>query len=504
MLIIHRDPSVSQADLFVAICHHMRTFLLGVAQRYGLLLVAAGCLLPFVVLSFRSHPALDDFAFAVATRRMGWLAFQKYEYLSWQGAYTTNALMSSLNPLVSGHLDYYWLSPVAVLTILVLGAWQLSWALLPRGYRSPGVAILLTLLLVQFPNPAEGLYWLNAAWAYLLSSVAALLWGALLVRISRHPMGWGDLAAMLLTAVLIGTNPVTGALLTGILLAVLLGSPASVRRRWLMLTIVAVFCLGFSLASPGNGHRLDAVGTAGAAPLTALSLLGALLRASVAAAYTVLNWLGSGLLLIPTLLLTPAMARLAIQPDLPLNRLTRNPWWLTVVAAGLVLAAFVPTYWAIQQPPPPRLRNVIYLLFVVGWLLTVYAWVAWWVRRNHPLPTLPTYVHGALLLWLPLTFLTDHNARLTHIGIGQGRNAVVQAYRDWLSGDAARYDDAQKARYQLLYSTPRNVDIVLPPLPVRPHTLFYYDISYNPALWGNQAYAQFFGKQTVRVQHPLE
>lgn len=459
-------------------------------------------MLPFVVLSFRSHPALDDFAFAGAARHMGWWAFQRYEYLHWQGAYTTNALMSSLNPLVGGRLDWYWLSPVAVLATLVLGAGLLSRALLPPGLRTGGAAVVLALFLVQFPNPAEGLYWLNAAWAYLLGAAAALLWAAALVWASRNPTVWRYGVAALLTAVLIGTNPVTGAVLTGVLVGVLLGSAAPARKGWLALCVVAALCLAFSLAAPGNSQRLHTVATEGAVPLSGGSLLAALVRASVAAAYTALNWLGNGILLAATVLLLPTMARLAAQPGLPLNRLTHRPLWLTVVALGLVVAAFVPTYWAIQQPPPPRLRNVIYLGFVVGWLLTVYTWVAWWVRRGRPWPPLPGYVRAALGLWLPLALLTDHNARLTHTGIGQGHLPVVQAYRDWLGGDAARYDDAQHARYQQLRATPAD-SVALPPLPVRPWTLFYYDISYNPSLWGNQSYAQFFGKKAVWVQPPV-
>lgn len=80
-------------------------------------------------------------------------------------------------------------------------------------------------------------------------------------------------------------------------------------------------------------------------------------------------------------------------------------------------------------------------------------------------------------------------------------NTVVQAYRDWLSGDAARYDTAQRARYATLQATSAP-SVGLPPLLVQPTTLFYSDISTNSTLWGNQAYALFFGKKAVWVQPP--
>ena len=457
------------------------------------------CVLPLAALAFYSHPALDDFGFARAARPLGWWAFQVWEYQHWQGTYTTNALLTGLNPLTHGLLDYYWLVPLLVLAALGLGAWQLCAALLPLPYQSRATALLLALVLVQLPSPAEGLYWLTGAWAYLLSGAGALWWGALLARAAHTRSPVYFVAVGILTAVLMGTNFVTGALLAGVLLLVLLRSAAGQRRPWLVLVVLALVCLGVAVAAPGNAHRLASVQVP-QMPLGARALL-AVAKAGAAASYALLNWLGNGLLLAVTLLLVPAMSRLAAQPAPVLQRLARSPGLLSGVVLGLVLAAFLPTYLTVQLPPPPRLRNVIYLGFVVGWLLAAYAWVAWWLRQGRALPPLPAYGRLALLAWMPLSLATDHNMRLTHAGIGQGYTTVVQAYRDWLSGDAGRYDAAQRARYATLQAAAAP-NVGLPPLPVQPVTLFYYDISANSTLWGNQAYAQFFGKKAVWVQPP--
>ena len=457
----------------------------------------AFCLLPFVVLAFRSHPALDDFGFAGAAHRMGWWAFQVWIFQHWQGTYTTNALVAGLNPMTYGLLHYHWLSALVVLAALVLGAWQLCRALLPPPYRGPATALLLMLTLVQLPSPAEGLYWLTGAWAYLLSGAGALCWGALLAHAARSRSATHFAAAGLLTAVLMGTNFVTAALMTGILLLILLRSAPGQRTPWLGLLALALGCLGVLVLAPGNAQRLAVV--PGQQLLPGARLLWAGTHAGVAATYALLNWLGNGLLLATMLLLVPAMARLAAQPPPVLQWLTRSPGLLSAMVLALVAAAFLPTYLLVQLPPPPRLRNVIYLGFVVGWLLSAYAWVAWWVRQRRELPTLPAYAQLSLLAWLILALATDHNSHLTHAGIGQGYTAVAQAYRDWLSGDAARYDAALRARYAALRTTAATA-VGLPPLPVQPATLFYYDISPNSTLWGNQAYARYFGKQAVWVQ----
>ena len=475
----------------------MRPLLLSRLLRVGPWLGVAFCLLPLVVLAFRSHPALDDFSFAGAAQQMDWWAFQAWEYQHWQGTYTTNAVLTGLNPLAYGLLQYYWLSALFVLAVLALGTWQLCTALLSPPHRTPATALLLLLVLVQLPSPAQGLYWLTGAWAYMLSGAGALSWGALVVRAAQTRAPRHFTAVGILTMVLMGTNFVTAAWLAGILLIVLLCSEAGRRMPWLVLSALALVCLGVALAAPGNACRLASMPP----PQLALGprLVLAVAKASVAASYALLNWLGNGLLLTATLLLAPAMGRLAAQPTAALQRLTRSPLLLSTVALGLVVAAFLPTYVTVQLPPPPRLRNIIYLVFVVGWLLSIYAWVAWWVRQGRALPPLPAYGRLALLAWLPLALATDHNTHLTHDGIGRQTNTVVQAYRDWLSGDAARYDAAQRARYTTLRATTAP-SVGLPPLPVQPATLFYYDISANPTLWGNQAYAQFFGKKAVWVQ----
>ena len=46
--------------------------------------------------------------------------------------------------------------------------------------------------------------------------------------------------------------------------------------------------------------------------------------------------------------------------------------------------------------------------------------------------------------------------------------------------------------------------INLPLLPVLPFTIFYADISYNASLWGNVAYARFYGMRGVAVKPPAK
>jgi hypothetical protein len=78
----------------------------------------------------------------------------------------------------------------------------------------------------------------------------------------------------------------------------------------------------------------------------------------------------------------------------------------------------------------------------------------------------------------------------------------VLAYRDWLSGDAYRFDEAERARYILLRTTAAD-SVAMAPLPVEPVSLLYYDLGPWPGLWGNQTMARYFGKKAIWLDRKM-
>jgi hypothetical protein len=169
-----------------------------------------------------------------------------------------------------------------------------------------------------------------------------------------------------------------------------------------------------------------------------------------------------------------------------------------------LLLSYVFSYVAVGDAPPSRARNLLFALFISGWFVSIAGLLARRIRLGKlPLPALPHYAQAALNGLFLLLILSDNNYKLQRKHIGAPTNSVAQAYRDWLSGDAASYDQDEEARYALILRTPGD-SVVLPPLSRQPITLVWWDISYNPQLWGNQAYAKFFGKQAIWVKPPEE
>ena len=126
-------------------------------------------------------------------------------------------------------------------------------------------------------------------------------------------------------------------------------------------------------------------------------------------------------------------------------------------------------------------------------LLGLIGAVQYGQRLGWEAPKIPAGV--LLLLLLAVALLADGNSRLRNAATGRGAHTVALAYRDWLSGDAGRFDAAERRRYALLRATAAD-SVIAPPLAVTPGTLFYYDLG----LWGNKALALYFGKKAVWVQ----
>ena len=469
---------------------------------FGFFAVALGCVLPFLVLAFYSHPALDDFTISTILRTHNVVTYTWDIYATHSGRFSSS-LFSAIHLLFDAHLTWYPYLIFGFISLFSASLWAAAAALVP-GRRAGKVLVGSLVVIVgvsAFPWPAEGLFWLTGAVAYLTPLIFTC-WLLMLVatgyaastgpaRSATWPI-W--VLSGLLGFLIAGFSEITALLLllVGSALWVLPGlRPARREAHWVGAAI-AVGCL-LTLAAPGNFHRLNArPGNMQVVHSAGLAVAGTV--------YLLVNWVGNGLLLALTLVLLPVSQAVTRHPGRSLlNRLTAGPVWVWPLLLVVGLFGSMWFCYTVQGIGPAlRVKNILYFYFLTCWLLSVHGGVGHYlpaVALRYPASWALRWVGGVGLACL---FLTDHNQNLVHEGIGRAPNTVVQAYRDWLSGDAARYSAAQYARYQQI-RTSRQDSLRLPELPVRPVTLFYLDISYNPALWGNQKYALFFHKPAIWV-----
>ena len=474
------------------------------------------CLLPFVALAFDSHPALDDFSDAMLRRQLGLWGTQRELYLNWTGRYTTSLLLMALSPLQTfehweaGYFLVGWSALLGVAGGLYLLWTELVGAAWPRPTRALATGVVLALWLAQAPSVAECLYWYNAVAVYTWPLLLWLLWLVALLKLVRTAPGasghwWRVLSTAGLAVAVIGCNEILALVVLAGQAAALVWAWLEMRQRLPML-LALLFISGLATAvsflAPGNFSRLTVVGQTGQVVAT-LAGVRAGIGATGAAGYLALNWLGTGLLPLASLLALPALLRLLRRPGSAAYALGRvPPFWLAAGLLALLVLVGLPSYWATGGMMPLRARTSVLLLFILGGLGLLLAMLG---AARHRWPVLNQLAAGwprpvAALLWagLLLAFFTDHNMRVTHALAGVGSNTVVLAYRDWLSGDATRYNQQQRARYQQLRTT-RHQRVCLKPLSVEPPSLLYLDITTDSTYWGNAVYAQYFHQQAVWV-----
>ncbi|GAA4029363.1 hypothetical protein GCM10022409_11950 [Hymenobacter glaciei] len=467
-------------------------------------------LLPFVVLCYYSHPGADDFTDAVQRQAFGFWGIQRDLYLNLTGRLFTSVLLMEASPLTSHHLSWYGMAPAGALLLLGASLYWLVSVLVGPAWRWPArllaAGLLLALWLLQNPSIAESVYWFNGLAVYTVPTAVLVGWLAALVRYwlaapTARPV-WLTLVAALGTCVL-WSNEIVALPLMAVIAGLALwqwwrGSPR--RTALLALTTWYALALAVSLLAPGNMARADLI----AVEVPPLVLLLGPVGASV---YMLLNWLSSGVLLATTAIALPVLARL-VAAGLPALRLlhTLRPRQL-LLALGLLLAllplAALPSYWATAGLMPPRARASVYLVFLVGWFAAVLvalvvtrrqAWQQQLVARR----AWPRLASGLLWGWFLISFFSDHNVRVAHRDLGRESNNVVLAYRDWLSGSAARYNEALQTRYQLL-RTASTQSLQVPALPLtgRPPMLLYHDLTTDSTFGLNQDYARYFGLRTA-------
>ena len=240
----------------------------------------AASLTPFFLLAGFSHPAADDFHYALRARELGFVGAERFWYVNWTGRYFATALQSGF-PLAVDMLTAYPLVPLATLTgllgALALVAFVLNGRLrsqtsevsktsgvsgLERGTVWLGVLGFAALYITQMPSLVEGFYWLAGAATYEQSLVLVLLLAACLVSITARTSKRGLLgrtaAATVLALAIAGSNEPVFAVADVLLLA---GTVVAVRRkhpgRWVWIAALAACAAGSLIVAiaPGNALR---------------------------------------------------------------------------------------------------------------------------------------------------------------------------------------------------------------------------------------------------------
>ena len=474
-----------------------------------LLALLALSLIPILMLGRYDWPSADDYSYALRTHEAivqgqcpltASLKHIAEYYKGWQGTFSAILLMTFTPLTVSPFL--YWLTPVVMLASLCLGTFKLADTLARRALggtwrQTVFLAVPILLLSIQFvASPKDTFYWWNGAVYYTFTYGISLLlmerMVALKLAVTRRQVLWAVVPGTL-AALMVGGSNYISALLSTLLCGLFLLWFLWKDRKKFLLTLLptAVLCAGFliSVAAPGNGVRQATV----APPISPVE---AVVMSILKAGLDYMEWVNWPILLV-FLLMLPLLwgltERIAFRFPLPLA--------FSAFSFLLFAAQNAPHFYALGVSGPERLRSIVFYSFF--WLVAVNLWY-WlgWVRRA----VLPRLAEGEVLagrLWLAvpvvLVLLAATTVRFHYWDEStSGRTAAALA-----DGSAEYYWQQQVDRLTVLQD-PSVSDVRLEPLDV-PHQLklllYNGDASPDPAVWVNQALANFYHKNSVVTTH---
>ena len=458
------------------------------------LLSGALCACTVLLLAAHSRPTQDDFCRATLLPEATWsnvpaglskpgvAEMTLLNYLNWSGRWAGLGLEISLLSTVSLPGAYpYLVSGVIISQILLVYIGILLMAggrIALYGTASVGVVYWSTM-----PDPQQGLFWLPGSIESQLPLSIVVLFFALALFGYTHPRkdsAVPTLAASALAFVIPAFHELMGAVLVAAL-SVILGrailSKSSFTRRWLLFWICAALGFLVVLLAPGNSIRGAEVPNRGSTAI--------MLRAELSLSHHyILPWLFK---------LKHWLLAIIVFFSPQAGTLRRKLFgWSSLRAIAICVASWVSVLlfavtaaiWNIGKQPPGRTMNLLYGIFLMGWLVIAFLVVRPNARSEVHAPWRAAVFCGALLL-LAAIALIGNNTRTAVADLARGR--------------ADAWDRELDQRFELLKTADKGTDLVVPSLSAKPKSLAWYDITSQPTFWSNRCVARYFGVKSVRI-----
>lgn len=484
-----------------------RRWLAWVTQA-GLFGVAAASALTVAVaiaLTFFAHPMGDDFCNGADARDMGLLAAVWDEYTGWGGRWSAHTVVVGFPTLVD-YTRFYAVGLLAVMAVSVLAARFLVGSLPPLGER-PRLAWTLALGLVVLhwsgmPHPGQSVYWFEGAATYSLN-----VWGALVVvggllrlppesSARRH----AATAALALLSVLVGAAHelfalvLLGALCAGFGVCWLWRDPR--RTAWGLCIAACAAGLASVMLAPGNAVRTETFPQGQSVPRALVATVAMwwrvvdtpVLHGAYAGPYSPFGWILDVKLLAATVLFATSSRIHALRPAW----LARDPrLWrvaLPLLTLAILTGAFLAGGWALGRTLPLRAFNGLYVIFLLGWFLTVFVHTRWDASAERHPGTPLLRAASAVLLALGLLLSTN----------------LKHGVRDLATGRLVALDREMQSRYAEARQLREAGGTLLEVSPVAPwpSSYFEHDVdALQPPI--RACMERFLGVEEVRMVGPL-
>jgi hypothetical protein len=154
----------------------------------------------------------------------------------------------------------------------------------------------------------------------------------------------------------------------------------------------------------------------------------------------------------------------------------------------LIFICFFLPYWSTGMPPQNRVVNMIYLLFLIGWMIILALIFA---RFGEP-------IRNFLKIIPKKTAIIIFAAYMIAL-FSLGTSNFVLVTKDLISGESFLYNAEMQQRTAQIINSGKD-ECTLENIKSTPRSLFFYFLSYDKDDWINRGYAAYFGKKSIELK----
>ncbi len=464
-------------------------------------------LLPLFIIAHFNYPCSDDFAYAGAiyTGVKNGIGFREIVkgcwetavrfYHDWQGRYFDDII--SAFGIGTAIPRYYFLGSWLTLVLFAGGCLGFVRTVTYKVCRWDSdiswiTAVLMTAMQILYvPYPSEGFYWYVGATGYTMAYALLLLLGQMLIlfylekdRSAKKTQIFSGIIAVILTAMIGGSNYSTGLLTAEILMIACILMLMQKKRCGFLMVILAEYLIcfvKFNALSPGNNARMGNVESLGVAGSIAASLK--------QGAVFIKEWFR-----LPVFLMLVVIFLLGTYQVAKMKFSFRFPGVVTVISFGLYCSMMTPPFFAGATWGPGRLINLVYFsyyFFLTGNLLY---WAGWAVRRFERLRPVVRKEVGVLPVLLCFLALLLISLKIYGLQSTSSSSALLSLVK----GEATEYLKENESRWDI-YTDDSVQNAEVEDFFVKPYVLYHDDITEDETDWRNSTVAGFFGKDSVKL-----
>ncbi len=456
---------------------------MGKNSQYKRVLFIISCIsiVPFLIISFYSRPAMDDFSNSLALHRVmvkggsildlincAWKENMRY-YHVWNGLYSSQFLVQ-FQTGIFGEKVYF----VGVLLLLLFGEVTIFALIKEIGdyfkldLKPLFISILVYAYVLQgLPSTVEGIYWIAGACPYMGFLYLTFLNVALVIRYFRNE-GFGCLVLLMITSFVISGGSQVPSFLNILLLLTFSLIGWFHKRNKLILPFLSA-SLGFAIMclAPGTTARQSTLSRQGVLTTVVHSIFGTY---QYACWWINISWFASAIILL--------CCAFRLYSKFPI--LSVKPVYIWGYSVGILCALLCVPYYPMGTFGPERLQNVIWVVFMMlSWLSLWYTYV-YYLQRHKNLSDIDLKSLHIIVVVMLLVCLFNRDANCLSVS------------KELLNGTAKLYATQNDDRYERMTEQMNETIIVFKPLIDSKH-LKVDDLSTDSSEWQNDAWKNYFG-----------